>query len=143
MGVKPFLLAPALNAMLGQRLVRRICQKCRKEVKLDEEAMAMVDEILDKLSKEEKNKVDFNNLKFYQGSGCDACQGIGYKGRIGVYEVMTMNADIEKLILAGRVSEYDMRDNAVKNGMVTMVQDGLFKALQGITSVEEVFRVSE
>jgi len=143
MGAKPFLLAPALNAMIGQRLVRRICEKCKREAKIDEERIQRIKKILDKLPAEEKNKIDLNNLKFYKGDGCEACQGIGYRGRIGIYEIMTMNSEVEKLILSGKVSEYDMREIAVKNGMITMVQDGLLKALDGITSVDEVFRVAE
>lgn len=143
MGAKPFLLAPALNVMIGQRLVRRICNKCKKEVAIDEKNLKRVKEILEKLLDEDRNKINFDNLKFYQGKGCNVCQGIGYKGRIGIYEIMVMNKDVEKLILTGHVSEYEMREIAVKNGMITMVQDGLLKAIDGITSVEEVFRVSE
>ena len=143
MGAKPYLLAPALNAMIGQRLVRKICQKCKHEVKLEDEVIKRVKDLLGELLEEDKKKIDFDNLKFYKGDGCEACQGIGYKGRIGIYEVLTMNQEIEKLILGGQASEYDMRDNAKKNGMITMVQDGLLKALDGITSVEEIFRVSE
>jgi len=143
MGAKPYLLAPALNAMIGQRLVRKICEKCKKEIKLNEEISKRVKGLLNEFSEEDRKKIDFNNLKFFEGSGCEACQGIGYKGRIGIYEVLTINQEIEKLILSGQTSEYDMRDNAKKNGMITMVQDGLLKALDGITSVEEVFRVSE
>jgi len=143
MGAKPFLLAPALNAMIGQRLVRKVCPKCKVESKLSKDIGDRVKELLEKLPEEEKKKINLDKLKFYHGTGCDFCQGIGYKGRIGIYEVMTMNAVIEKLILAGQVSEYDMRDNAAKNGMITMVQDGLLKAIDGITSIEEVFRVSE
>ncbi|MFH1583229.1 MAG: GspE/PulE family protein [Candidatus Falkowbacteria bacterium] len=143
MGAKPYLLAPALNAMIGQRLVRKVCPKCKHEVKLEDDILARATSLLNELLAENKKKIDFNNLKFYRGDGCEACQGIGYKGRIGIYEVMTMNQEIEKLILGGQASEYDMRDNAKKNGMITMVQDGLLKALDGITSVEEIFRVSE
>jgi len=143
MGAKPFLLAPALNVMVGQRLVRRICEKCKKEVKLDEKVQQRVKDILEILPADQKKKIDFNNLKFYQGQGCEACQNIGYKGRIGIYEIMVMNSEVEKLILSGKVSEYDMREIAVKNGMITMVQDGLLKAIDGVTSVEEVFRVAE
>jgi len=143
MGAKPYLLAPALNAMIGQRLVRKICDKCKQEVKLADDVLKRVNEILGELLEEDKKKVDFNNLKFYQGKGCEACQGLGYRGRLGIYEVMIMNPEIEKLILSGQVSEYDMRDNAKKNGMITMVQDGLLKAIDGITTVDEIFRVSE
>ena len=84
-----------------------------------------------------------NNLKFYKGRGCKECKGLGYKGRIGIYEIMTMNAEIEKVILSGKVSEYTIQEIAVNNGMVTMVQDGLLKAKDGITSVEEVFKKTE
>jgi len=143
MGAKSFLLAPALNAMIGQRLVRRLCPDCKREAELDKTLFNRLKEQLQSLPDEDIKKIDFNNLKFYQAVGCKACQGIGYKGRIGIYEVMTMNIEIERLILSGHVSEYDLRNNAVKNGMITMVQDGLFKAIDGITSAEEVFRVSE
>jgi type II secretory ATPase GspE/PulE/Tfp pilus assembly ATPase PilB-like protein len=143
MGAKPFLLAPALNAMIGQRLVRRICKHCKKEVKINDNDYEKTKSILEKLPPEDIKKVNFKNMKFYQGDGCEACQGIGYRGRIGIYEIMVMDEEIEKLILSGKVSEYDMRNLAAQKGMVTMVQDGLLKALDGITSIEEVFRVSE
>jgi type II secretory ATPase GspE/PulE/Tfp pilus assembly ATPase PilB-like protein len=143
MGTKPFLLAPALNAMIGQRLVRKICNNCKEEEKLNEETLKRVNSVLERLPDEEKKNIDLNNIKFHKGKGCDTCQGIGFKGRIGIYEIMAMDSEIEKLILSGKVSEYDMRDVAVKKGMVTMVQDGLLKALDGITSVDEVFRVAE
>lgn len=143
MGTKPYLLAPALNAMIGQRLVRKVCAQCKQEIKLDDETIKRVKNLLEELQEEDRKKVDFDNLKFFEGKGCDACQGIGYKGRIGIYEVLIMNQEIEKLILAGQASEYSLRDNARKNGIITMAQDGLLKALDGITSVEEVFRVAE
>jgi len=143
MGAKPFLIAPALNAMMGQRLVRRICQECKQEAKLDEEKFKRVKEHLESLPAEEKKQVDFNNLKFYKGAGCEACQTIGYKGRVGIYEVFVMDKEIEKIILSGKVSEYEMRDVAANKGMITMTQDGLLKALQGITSVDEIFRVAD
>jgi len=143
MGTKPFLLAPALNVMIGQRLVRKICETCKKEIKLEPNILGRVKEILSSLPKEEAEKLNLDKQKFYIGAGCETCQGIGYKGRIGIYEIMSINEEIEKLILSGQVSEYDMRAVAAKNGMVTMAQDGLLKAIDGITSVEEVFRVAE
>ncbi|HNU96195.1 MAG TPA: GspE/PulE family protein [Candidatus Magasanikbacteria bacterium] len=143
MGVKPFLLAPSLNAIIGQRLVRRTCPKCIEEIKIDDEKMARVKEQLEKLPENEKNKIDFDNLKFYHGKGCEACSGLGYKGRIGIYEIFTMNKEIEEIILTGQTSEYAIQEIAVKNGMVTMVQDGILKALNKVTTVEEVFRVTE
>ncbi len=143
MGVKPFLLAPALNAMIGQRLARRICQNCKTEEKLDNETLNKVKEILQKLPEEDKKDVDLNNLKFYKGKGCETCQNIGYKGRVGIYEIMASDKETSELILSGKISEYDISEAAIKKGMVTMVQDGLLKAIDGVTSVEEIFRVAE
>ena len=142
MGVKPFLLAPALNAVIGQRLVRKLCEKCKKEAPLDEETVKKVKETLGAIQNTAV-KIDLNSLKFFASVGCEACQGLGYKGRLGIYEIMVMNKEIEQMILKSEVSEYVMQEAAVKNGMITMAQDGLLKALDGITSVDEVFRVAE
>ncbi len=146
MGVKPFLLAPALNAIVGQRLVRKLCAKCKVEDKIDNDTMTKILNILSKIpikSAERLDEGDLNNLKFYKSTGCTFCHKLGYKGRIGIYEIMSMSAEIEKIILSGKVSESTIQEIAVKNGMVTMVQDGLLKAKDGITSIEEVFRVAE
>ncbi|MFN3301704.1 MAG: GspE/PulE family protein [Patescibacteria group bacterium] len=141
LGVKPYLLAPALNMVIAQRLVRRICENCREETKIPDDLLEKVKKILDDLPKEEKKEIDLDNLKFYRGRGCEVCQGIGYKGRIGIFEFFTVNDEIEKLILKSEISEYEMRKILKQQKMVTMVQDGLLKALRGITTVEEVFRV--
>lgn len=143
MGVKPFLLAPALNAIIGQRLVRRICESCRKEVQLEPEKLERVKSLLNTLPEAEKKNVKMDDLHFFAGAGCPACSGLGYKGRVGIYEIFTMNKEIEQVILSAEVSEYVIQEIAVKNGMVTMVQDGLLKALSQITSVDEVFKVAE
>lgn len=143
LGVKPFLLAPALNAVMAQRLVRRICQSCKKETELDAETLGRVKDILGKISPVSGEKIDLNNLHFFSSPGCEKCQGIGYKGQIGIFEILTMNEEIEKIILSAQVSEYDIRDIAARHGMITMVQDGLLKAKDGITTVEEVFKVTE
>src|SRR3989344_5959252 len=146
MQVKPFLLAPAINAMIGQRLVRRICESCSRETELDSQTMSRVMKILADIPEESGFRIpdsELKKLKFYKGVGCEECQGLGYKGRIGIFEVMTMNKEIESLILNGNVSEYDMRAIGVKYGMITMIQDGLLKAADGITTVEEVFRVAK
>ena len=143
MGVKPFLLAPALNAVIGQRLVRKICQECKIEDKLASETMERVKELLGAISEKSGEKVDLKKLKFWKGSGCQMCGNLGFKGRVGIYEIMQMTKEIEKVILSGEISEYKMQELTVENGMVTMVQDGLLKALDGITSVDEVFRTAE
>jgi len=143
MGVKPFLLTPALNAIIGQRLVRRICPHCIVEDELDSHKLERVGEIVAKMPEIERQKLDLDNLKFYKGAGCKECSGLGYKGRIGIYEIFIMNKEIENVILSGKVSEYTIQEIALKNGMITMVQDGILKALGKITSLEEVFRVAE
>lgn len=143
MGVKPFLLAPSLNAVIGQRLVRKICSKCVTEDKLETETEKRVRETLKAIPSQAEIKIDFKNMKFYKGAGCDECGGTGYKGRIGIYEVLIMNKKIEQVVLSEQVSEYKMREVSAENGMVTMAQDGLLKALDKITSVEEVFAVAE
>jgi type IV pilus assembly protein PilB len=143
MGVKPFLLAPALNSVIGQRLVRRICESCREEVVLEAEILERVHKSLETLPEEDKKTMDLNKLQFYKGKGCDVCSGLGYKGRVGIYEIFVMTKEIEEVILSSQVSEYVIQELAVKGGMVTMVQDGILKALDKITTVEEVFRVIE
>jgi len=130
MGIKPFLLAPAINAVIGQRLVRKICENCKKE-------------ILSQIPPQAGIKVDLNNLKFYQGAGCDQCQGLGYKGRTGIYEVFIIDDKIEKAVLEEKISIQKIKELTQEQGMITMVQDGVLKALEGITSLKEVFRVAE
>ncbi|NCN07717.1 type II/IV secretion system protein [Candidatus Falkowbacteria bacterium] len=145
LGAKPFLLAPALNVAIGQRLVRKVCESCKAETEIDTESLERVKKLLSNLPEEDKAeyKIDLENLKFYKGQGCDACQGLGYKGRIGIYEIMPIEGEIEDTIIKGNLSEVDIKAMATKIGVVTMVQDGLLKAIEGITSVEEVFRVAE
>lgn len=143
MGSKPFLLAPAMNAMIGQRLVRRICDNCKVEDTLAPELLERVKRTLAEIPADAGVRIDPTTIKFWKGKGCTTCHDIGYKGRVGIYEIMIMNKEIEKMILGGNISEYDMQDIAVKNGMVTMLQDGILKALDGFTAPEEVFRVAE
>ena len=142
MGVKGFLLAPATNAMIGQRLVRRICENCKEEITPPPEQLERVKKILESIKKPDR-EVDLNNLKFFAGKGCEKCNNLKYKGRIGIYEILIMTQEIEKVILDQKVSEYQMQEIAEEDGMITMVQDGVYKALDGITSLDEVFRVAE
>lgn len=145
MGAKEFLLMPALNAVIGQRLVRKVCPKCIVEDSLDEVTMKKVKENLEKIPEsviKQYENVDVKNLRFKRGNGCDYCHGFGYKGRIGIFEIMIMTPEIEKLVLSKKFSEYDLQDAALKAGMITMAQDGLLKALMGKTTVSEVFRVA-
>ena len=146
MGVKSFLLAPGLNAVIGQRLVRKICPNCQTEADVDNDTMTKILNILSTIpviSAERLEEKDLGNLKFYKGKGCKECHGLGYKGRVGIYEIMALSPEIEKIILSDKVSEFAIQDIAVAGGMLTMVQDGLLKAKDGITTIEEVFRVAE
>ncbi|WKZ28612.1 MAG: GspE/PulE family protein [Patescibacteria group bacterium] len=143
MGVKPFLLAPALNAVIGQRLVRRIHEDCKMEAEPDADQMKKAKAILGALSPESGEKRDLDKMTFWKGKGCDACGDSGYKGRIGIYEIFTMSPEIEKVILSGNVSEYQMQEIAAKQGMITMAQDGLLKALDGLTTIDEVLAAAE
>ncbi|OGL89015.1 hypothetical protein A3H75_03045 [Candidatus Uhrbacteria bacterium RIFCSPLOWO2_02_FULL_51_9] len=142
MGVKPFLLAPALNAIIGQRLLRKLCEKCKKPMTLDETQTKKMQEIMATLSQAGGVTFDATKATWFGPGGCEACHE-GYKGRMGIYEVLIMNKDLEKSILGDKVSEYDIQDLGIKQGMVTMAQDGIMKAAEGITSVQEVFRVIE
>ncbi len=147
MGVKPFLLAPAINAVIGQRLVRRLCTTCKTKIVLEPAIQKEVVGVLGQIPQASGYAVDLNKLEFFgppTGTNtCTTCNGLGYKGRVGVYEVMVMSKEIENLILTGNVSEYQMAEIAAKQGMITMAQDGLLKALDGMTSVEEVLRIAE
>ena len=143
MGVKAFLLTPALNCVIGQRLVRRTCEFCKEEVELDAHTLERVGEIMAEMPEDKRREIEKKEMKFFRGVGCEKCGNMGYKGRIGIYEVFAMTSEIEQMILAGRVSENEIEKKAIENGMITMVQDGILKALEGITAIEEVFRVTE
>lgn len=143
MGVKPFLLAPALNAVAAQRLVRKVCQKCKTADELSPETIERVQKILSALPEKSGEVMPaLDSVTFYKGAGCEVCNNTGFKGRIGIFEVLIMDEEVEKATREGSVSEFQMRDIATNQGMVTMVQDGLLKAAEGITSVNEVFRVA-
>lgn len=145
MGVKPFLLAPAINVIMGQRLLRRLCKECKQEHTPEPKMLERAKKILSEISPTSGDQLkdeELNNLKFFKQVGCDKCNS-GYKGRVGVYEILTMDEEIEQMILSGKVSEADAQAIAIKGGMVTMVQDALLKAKDGITSLEEVFDKTE
>ncbi len=143
MGVKPFLLAPACNAIMGQRLVRRICEKCKNDVQLSAEDAKRVHDIIARMPEKTRQETEKKEMKFFVGRGCPACNNIGYKGQVGIYEILQVTPEIQQMILSGQVIEYDIESKAIENGMVTMVQDGVLKALSGVTTLEEVFRVIE
>lgn len=144
MGVKPYLLAPALNAVVAQRLVRRLCSKCKQPAQPEPETHKRARQTIDAIPSGSPFRIDSSKpLQFYKPVGCADCHGIGYRGRVGLFEIMVTNPELEKLILAGNPSELEIGEMAARHGMLTMVQDGILKACEGITSIEEVFRVVE
>ena len=141
LGVDRQTMPASLNAVIGQRLVRRLCEHCKEEYdppKADKDAML---EALSLISPKSGVDVPREINKLFKAKGCDKCFGLGYKGRIGVFELFTVNDTIEKLILE-RATTYDIRTAAMQEGMVTMLQDGLMRVITGDTSLDEVQRVA-
>lgn len=139
-GVKPDTVAPAVTMAMGQRLLRRLCPDCKKKITPpDDELQKLVAALSPIAERFNLPKLDAS-LTLYGPVGCDACSGIGYKGRVGVYEVFEVTRAMEKLILES-ASVTDIRDLAIKEGMVTMLQDGYLKLVEGTTAFDEVHRV--
>ena len=140
LGVKPVTIAPALNAAMAQRLVRRLCEVCRKEEKIHAEDFAVISKHLSKLPSTVKAPVLSEDMNIYYPVGCDTCSHSGYKGRIGVYEIFEIDDDMQKLIMEAP-SVVRIKELAVKKGLTTLLQDAFIKVLHGMTSVDEVMRV--
>lgn len=138
LGIQPQIIAPAINVAMGQRLVRRLCEKCKKKVKASAEIAKRLKTNLELVKDGFKLKLD--SLEVYEPGKCAECNNSGYTGRIGVYEAFIISKTIEKLILTSPAIS-DVEELAIKEGMVTMLQDGYLKVLDGITSVEEVERI--
>ncbi len=130
-GAKPETIAPALTMAMGQRLLRRLCNSCKKKATLPAEDLERIRKELPDVPK---------NPTVYEPGACVECNNTGYLGRIGVYEVFEVTRPVQELILA-HASANDIRDLAVREGMITMLQDGYHKLLDGITSLEEIRRV--
>jgi type IV pilus assembly protein PilB len=140
LGVDRQTLANAINATIGQRLVRKICEYCKVEDYVDEKARNEIEIIISQMNVETRNSLP-KERKFYKGAGCEHCGGIGYKGRIGIYETIEMQPEIEQLMQQPAVTDEMIEKMSIEKGTVLMIQDGVVKALEGHTSVEEVFRV--
>lgn len=173
MGIEPFLIASTVRAVVGQRLVRKLCVDCREQYKPDDPTLAKISDIFDtntattmkhvhQLEEEAlkggiganptgKSKVDTAKLstseskiqvlyKPHEG-GCASCAHTGYKGRVGIYEVLSNSTEIQKQIIAGSTSD-EIQSSAIAVGMITMQLDGFIKALRGQTSIEEIMRVT-
>lgn len=142
MGVEPFLITSSINVVVGQRLVRTICPDCKEEIKLADEEMAAIQKEVDSMPENEKNEIMSKGLKFFKGKGCKSCENSGYKGRIGIYEVLNITPEMQQLILK-RVSSNELNNLAISQGMTSMIQDGILKVCDGITSMEEVWRATK
>lgn len=149
MGIAPFLVAYTVNIIIAQRLVRKICSYCKKEFVLEGAALDELAKMFEikKLSELFKQNIkDFdakaNSLSFYQGTGCMRCGQTGYKGRMGIYEVMEIDEGMSKKINE-RAPADEIKKYAREHGMITMLEDGLIKAKIGTTSINEILRVTK
>ncbi len=144
MGVEPYLLSATLAAAIAQRLVRKICENCKVEITIPPDLEKQVRETLSKLSPELQPKAlsDKKPLTFYKGNGCPRCNDSGYKGRTSVAEVIVVEDDVKEIIANGANTK-KLEEAALKQGVIFMQQDGLLRALEGITTVEEILRVMQ
>jgi len=139
---EPFLVASSLNAVVGQRIARRVCSACKEEFKPEPPIEKDIRDVLGPLITKDKP------VKLYRGKGsidgqtCTACAGAMYVGRIGIFEVFPVTDAISKLVLT-RATAQDIQRQAISGGMITMKQDGYMKVLEGITTLEEVLRVAQ
>ena len=129
MGIEPFLVATSVHLICAQRLIRRVCKECKEEVSTL--AQTLIDAGF--------SPTEAKKLATYRGKGCPTCNGTGYKGRVGLYEVMEINDDLRELILIG-ASSLELKKKAVEHGMLTLRASGLQKLRDGVTTLEEVLR---
>jgi len=127
MGIQPFLVSSSLLLVCAQRLLRRLCTKCKEQYEPVEEELALLEDLAE-------------GATLFRKKGCEACHGTGYKGRIGTHEILTINDSIKEAILRSASSE-EIREEAIKNGMIPVFKDAMGKAVKGITSIEDVLRV--
>ncbi len=154
MEVESFLIASTVNAVVAQRLVRRVCADCKAPYVPPDEIAHEIKEVLgsienshilmnkDKEIAESIKKLKTGKFQLYKGKGCDKCNNTGYRGRVGIFEVLEMSSDVAVLTLENK-PESEVEKTAIKEGMLTLVQDGYLKALEGITTLEEVLRVAK
>jgi excisionase family DNA binding protein len=131
MGLEPFLVSASLNAILAQRLIRRVCAKCQERYEPSPDGLRRL---------KAETDLDVTQAEFYRGKGCPECRNTGYRGRIGAFELLEVDDSIRELI-ARPASTAEIEAAAVEAGMTTLLEDGVEKAMQGITTIEEVMRV--
>jgi len=138
MGAENFLLASTLSLVLAQRLVRKVCPYCKEKYEAPKEISDSIKEVLGEYLDSGDKK---SPIQLHRGKGCEKCAEQGYLGRVGIYEVMPVSDKIAKMTLERRPAS-DIENVAVEEGMVTLLQDGYLKALEGITTIEEAMRVA-
>lgn len=155
MGAEPFLIASTANIIVAQRLVRKLCVDCRKPYQLDDQQVISLAKSYDidalfltmqnnpEIAKIIGAATSLKDATFYAIGGCDQCGGEGYRGRMGIYEVLEMETNIRKLVTHAATSEEIEATARKENGMYTMVEDGFLKAVQGVTTLEEIMRVTK
>ena len=143
LGVNPNIIAPAINIAMAQRLLRRVCPVCRHKRLATPEEKKIVENTVRNLPKNYDSKPfsgQLNQLELWEAKGCNNCNNTGYKGRVGIYEIFQVDDSVERLILESP-SESQLREITRQQGMLTIFEDGILKALEGITTIEEVRRV--
>ena len=139
LGIKPNVFAPAINVAMAQRLVRKLCTKCKKQYTPNQKEQLKIKHLINNLPKGIK-KPKLDKIKIWQANKCPECNNTGYKGRIGIFEAFNVNEKIERLIFQ-YPSETQIEKAALEAGMLTMQQDGILKVLNGLTSLKELERV--
>lgn len=142
MGVEPFLITSSINSIVAQRLARKVCEGCKIEAKIEPQILEDIKRSVDTLPPKTKAEYAGKALKFLTGKGCSRCNNTGYKKRIGIFEILELTDKVKELALQ-KVSASDLAKQAHMDGMISMKQDGILKALSGITSIEEVWRVTK
>ncbi|KKS16899.1 MAG: Type II secretion system protein E [candidate division WWE3 bacterium GW2011_GWA1_41_8] len=154
MGVENFLLASTVNVVVAQRLVRKVCEHCKTEYEPPKEVQEDMERVLSGIAKstvlmnkdvdivKSLKSVETNKIKFAKGSGCDKCNSTGYKGRLGIFEVLEVTDKVAHLTLDNSPAS-KIEAVAVEEGMITLLQDGYLRVLEGVTTLEEVMRVAK
>ncbi len=142
MKIETFLIISSVNVIFAQRLVRKVCPDCADIKKPNNTELEEIKNEINKMPKTVREKINLAELKVPNPKGCSKCQDMGYKGRIGIFEVLPIDKEIQELILNG-VHASEVKKKAIENGMITLKQDGILKVLKGITTLEEVWRTTK
>ena len=150
-GIEPYLIASTINSIMAQRLVRIICPDCKEEVKVDDATAGALakqfnmDKLIATVNREQildKEVKSFADLPFFHGKGCEKCGNTGYRGRIGIHEILENTPEVQELIVK-RATTLEIQEQAEQQGMILMWQDGFIKAIRGVTTIDEILRVTK